>query len=423
MAAHHYTFPNRVTPGMRPGRVLAFPILMCGLWLAAAGNALGAEWLSYKAIVEVQAVDSSSGRSWLENGYGKFANDGNSGVIQPGKIGVNLDLRLQDTLWLRTTSAINSNPYAEFSFIESYLNYRPVPRSALRWRVKFGAFYAPFSLENTEPVWSSGFSSTTSVINSWIGEDVRTVGTELTVDLIGRFRQSPSDYSLYLGVFGFNDPAGAILSRRGWAQHDRQTSLLGYAPENTLGIPERIYPFKEIDNQPGFYVGGNWKFQGRYQLRAIHYDNLADDSASRGEIYAWHTKFEEVSASADLPSRVSLQAQYLTGTTSLNSTRKGVWIDTYYSAAYVLLSKAIDRHRFSFRYETFELENEGTLANLLNEKGDSWMLSYVFQPTPAWWLNVEWLRINSHGTGRDYSPDRFDDTDHQILLTVRRYFK
>jgi len=397
-------------------------LLLLALPVAVPAGAV--DRINIRGLVELQAVSSDADRGWLEGGYGKASFDDNSAAFHPGKIAAHIDLRLQDTLWLRTLTAINANPYAELAFLEAYLHYRPVPRGAMRWRLKLGAFHPPLSLENTQPGWSSDLGSTPSLINAWIGEELRTIGTELAVDWIGRYRQSPNDYSLVFGLYGFNDPAGAILSRRGWAQHDRQTSLTGYIPSPyaSTGPKAVLYPFREIDNEPGYYVGGTWKYLNRWELQAFHYDNRADASAMRDGKSAWNTRFQQLALQGELPAGVRVLGQFMIGDTKLDNRSTGVQIDADFSSAFVLVSKSFDKHALSVRYEVFDTENRSNVGNFLVEDGHSWTLSYVFKPAKDWWANVEWLAISTDGHGRNNSPAPFHDTDHQFLFSLRRYF-
>ena len=48
------------------------------------------------------------------------------------------------------------------------------------WSVKTGAFFPTISLENDDLGWTSPYTLTPSAINSWIGEELRTIGSEGT---------------------------------------------------------------------------------------------------------------------------------------------------------------------------------------------------------------------------------------------------
>ena len=53
------------------------------------------------------------------------------------------------------------------------------PRTGrVSWSVKAGAFFPTISLENDDLGWTSPYTLTPSAINSWIGEELRTIGSE-----------------------------------------------------------------------------------------------------------------------------------------------------------------------------------------------------------------------------------------------------
>lgn len=66
--------------------------------------------------------------------------------------------------------------------LETYVRYRPNSITPLRWSVKVGAFFSPISLENTEIGWTSYWTLTPYALNSWVGEELRTIGSEGQLD-------------------------------------------------------------------------------------------------------------------------------------------------------------------------------------------------------------------------------------------------
>ena len=66
------------------------------------------------------------------------------------------------------------------------------------------------------------------------------------------------------------------MASRGWALHDRQTTLFGEVGEpGDVPVPGRVL-FKEIDDRPGYYAGLHLRYFDRAELRYMHYDNRAD---------------------------------------------------------------------------------------------------------------------------------------------------
>jgi hypothetical protein len=142
-----------------------------------------------------------------------------------------------------------------FDFLEAYLRYRPVSTTAWRWSVKAGAFFPPVSLENTELGWTSPWTLTPSAINTWVGEELRTIGTEGMLE----WRSEARTLAFMASIYGWNDPAGVLVADRGWALHDRVTGLIDRPREPdaiayALHVPTPLYTYEvlEIDNRPGW---------------------------------------------------------------------------------------------------------------------------------------------------------------------------
>ena len=86
------------------------------------------------------------------------------------------------------------------------------------------------------------------------------------------------------------------MASRGWALHDRQTTLFGEVGEpGDVPVPGRVL-FKEIDDRPGYYAGLHLRYLDRAELRYMHYDNRADPEAFDAGIndFAWLTYFDSV---------------------------------------------------------------------------------------------------------------------------------
>ena len=60
--------------------------------------------------------------------------------------------------------------------LETYLRYDDAGAHDLSWSVKAGAFFPTISLENDDIGWASPYTLTPSAINSWIGDEMRTIG-------------------------------------------------------------------------------------------------------------------------------------------------------------------------------------------------------------------------------------------------------
>jgi hypothetical protein len=97
-----------------------------------------------------------------------------------------------------------------------------------------------------------------SAINTWIGEELRTFGAEYDLDWLGRQRGHDWTLSTGAAVFGWNEAAGQLMSERGWAIHDRQTTVFGKFGNASLLAPvgdERLLT-AEGANSAGYYIDG-----------------------------------------------------------------------------------------------------------------------------------------------------------------------
>ena len=162
--------------------------------------------------------------------------------------------------------------------------------------MKIGAFYPPVSLEHRAPGWSNPYTISSSALNTWIGEELRTIGVGYELEYLGQQSGSAWDFGLNAALYGWNDPAGIIIALRGFAMHDRQTPVFGRIGSYAYGRPDQRVLFAEIDNRVGYYVGGYAKHDIGIELRALHYDNRADPSAFMPSIddYAWDTRFDSL---------------------------------------------------------------------------------------------------------------------------------
>lgn len=394
---------------------------------ASATPTLGQQldWLDYRGLVEIQAFANHSNESWYSGGVSKLRYDDDSFPIQLGKAGLNLDFHLTDTLWARTLTTAYTDPEFDPNLVESYLHYRPVPKGPLRIRIKAGAFYLPLSIENTGIAWSSPYSTTVSVINSWVGEELRVAGSEVALDWSGRARQSAHDFSLYAGIYGFNDGAGTILANRGWAAHDRQAGLEDKLrlPSDFPGQEQYNHPFWEIDDRAGYYVGAAWSYMDRVKMAALYYDNRGDPSITRKGEVAWLTRFDHISGEIDLGHDFKLIGQYMIGDTL--ATPPGYTSDTDYKAWYLMLTRLMGKHRVSFRYEKFDADYLELLSGIKRtswEAGDSWMLAYRYQLSAQMQLGLEWLRIASDWNNRFGITGISSETARQLLFNISYRF-
>ena len=88
------------------------------------------------------------------------------------------DLKIGDDL--SAVAVLRGEPEQRtgIDMLEGYVSWHPAAAGPVSWSVKTGAFFPTISLENDDLGWTSPYTLTPSAINSWIGEELRTIGSE-----------------------------------------------------------------------------------------------------------------------------------------------------------------------------------------------------------------------------------------------------
>lgn len=370
-------------------------LALAGICAVAAVPASALDF-AFDGYADFRLILPGGERAWLDGGLGKLrygAGDANlqfaAGVAQ----GV-----VFFTPELVAVAALRADP-SQSTFVmplEGYLRYRPVSLTPLRWSLKAGAFFPPFSLENTEVGWTSYWTLTPSAINSWFGDELRTIGSEGTLE----WRGGEGTLAFTAAVFGWNDPAGVLIADRGWTLDDRPTALFEKArePDATLELFQQQPPgstalFEEIDGRPGWYAGATWTDFDAWKLQVFRYDNEANPAA-HNEYSAWRTSFWDGGLSKSWEN-FTLLAQGLTGMTII-APSPAFSATTKFESAYALLGWEMDDWRLAWRADVFRTHSSAT--SLFSENGHAFTVA-------ASWLPRDWLRITGEllyvDSGRD----------------------
>jgi len=337
-------------------------------------------------LVDVRAIHASDELSWFDRGLSKvrYARDENG--KRP-----NFDLAEVSVVGEASFSwALSAMAHVKFDreqknvadLVEAFVRYNPVPTSPWRVRAKAGMFFPPISLEHGDIAWTSPYSLTPSAINSWVGEEVKSTGLEVTVEHKGE----DNIFSLSGSAFMLNDPTGTLLAWRGWALHDVKATALGRFSLPNIQSLDTLFdgrqspwvePHHEIDNRVGYYVSGKWEMRDVATLSALYYDNRGDPVKLKGGQYSWGTDFYNISLFSYLPGDVELLAQYMAGTTLMGPVVNDYNVVTvsFYSH-YAMLSRMFGEQRVSLRYDSFKTEDMSFVAqDNNNENGHAWMAS------------------------------------------------
>ena len=372
--------------------------------------------------LDVRWVHTSGETSFLNRGYGLLRFDPEHDGLVLGRAFLAPTWRITDIVSLHavidTYGDHNRNPV---DLSECYLDIKPFPSSALRWRAKLGAFYMPISLENRGPGWTDVYSITPSAVNSWIGEEFRTIGAEFELRWLGASSGYLGDLALVGAVYGWNEPAGSLLAEQGFTLSDRSSTLFGYLSSPPIGF------YHEVDRNPGYYAGVSWHHHDRLEIRALHYDNRADPYAQTlSGFYAWHTQFNSAGARFEPGEHWTFIAQALDGSTSTAADEPDEPLFLMrYRAAFALASFEWNKERVTARYDEFHTHQltdyyGGEAPG--NQDGHAWTLAFTYEPSEHWQLLTEWVRATSSFPPRVELDESIIQTQSQFQLAVRYRF-
>lgn len=409
-----------------------------GVLLAATASPGAADTPSRQSFVvgtDISYVSASGHPSWAEGSAGKLRYDQDSDGLMISRAFADYKLRIADTLNATIVAELYDDGIGSgLDFTEAYLEWRPLTLSANRYRLKLGGFYPRISLENSGPAWSSPYTISSSAINTWIAEEIRVFGAEFSVSRRPQSLGGMHTFSLYAAAFWNNDPMGGLISWKGWSVHDRQSRFGDVLPLPPLPQiqPDGFFwrqdpffiPFQENDDRAGWYAGGEWQYGKRLLVRAMRYDNMADPMSVVNRQYAWYTEFTHLGLQASLPWDIGLIAQWMSGETVMGPEIRGAHVvDVGYYSNFVLLTRAIGRHRVSARYDHFEVTEDDQVPLDENaESGHAWTVAYRFQATDIASLALEWLQIHSNRPAWAYNDLATSQTEKQIQLALELRF-
>jgi hypothetical protein len=376
-------------------------LLAAWAWSAAAEDRHVLE-----GAVEVAAIAASTPfDNWLDEGEGKLRYDEDDGPLEFSRAFLAYRGRLADTVVAHATLNFHDTKDRPVDLTEAFVEWRPVPRNAWRVRSRVGAFYPKLSLENVEPGWGSPYALSASAINTWIGEELRTVGAEVRVSRVLDQVAFTPEIAFEGAVFWANDPTGALLNWRGWSLHDRQTGITSSLPlpgipaiEPWIPVPDNsrgLEPFEEIDHRAGYYAGVEWRIGDAFRLKYFHYDNHGDPEATQGDDYAWQTRFDHLGVQATLPGDVGLIGQWMDGITRMGPDL-GPWHvwDSGFDSRFVLLTRAFGRHRVTARWDDFDVQPYNDPDKYTNrDNGYAWTAAWLYQWSDRLRVGAEYVAI------------------------------
>ena len=402
---------------MRSGLVLLAMLVVAPMTTAQALEI--SDDLTISGYADLRGVAPTSQASWLQGGLGKFRYGGKQyggaeGVVQA-------ELKLGDMF--RAVTVLRAEPQTPgmVDALETYLRYDDSGGGDFSWSMKGGAFFPTISLENDDLGWTSPYTLTPSAINSWIGNELRTIGSEGTL----RWKSDLGTVSLMGALLCCNDEAGILIADRGWSMDDRPMGLFERVrlptALNIFHAPPygRTGMFDEIDGQVGWYLGAAWQMPGIVKLSVTRYDNQGEPEATSTRDQAWRTKFWSFGARTQIGSLV-LIAQQLSGYTEIEN--RGVENATKYQSGFLLGSYDMDDWRISLREDLFQTRRVGATNNIWSEDGDATTGAISWVRQNGLRITAELIRMNSRRG--EYVPAGLGlhRTDRQFQLDARYFF-
>jgi hypothetical protein len=379
---------------------------------------------TFNGMEDLRFVVPPGDESYLDGGLGKLhfgSGDGSPDVDFDQAIG---QVRAQITpeIMATATGRLDPNYGAAVDLLESWVRYRPVSTNEWSWSVKAGAFFPPMSLENDEIGWTSFWTLTPSAINSWVGEELRVLGTEGTL----QWRRMGGTVTLIGAVFAWNENAGYFLYTRGWTLDDRVAGLYSQIrePDTTVKIfgetsPQFDTPFKQFDGNPGWYLDLSWEPDDIGGFELMRYDNNANPAASGGGDTAWHTSFWDFGFRRQL-GKVTVLAQAMDGETATLPVPT-FRADTNFRSAYALAGIDLDDWWLAARADWFQIRGQPPLPDLFGEDGHAATLSASWQARSWARLTGEFVLVDSTRPERAVGGEAPRQIEKQFQLALRIY--
>ncbi|HET8818397.1 MAG TPA: hypothetical protein VFM73_02525 [Xanthomonadaceae bacterium] len=395
--------------------------------LATAGAPASAQAVQWHGHLDLRGVDAPDETAWDEGGLGKARfGAGDDGVVVAAGV-LSGTAQLGPEVLASGTLQFVPGQAQPVDVLDAWVRYRPVSTTPWRWSVRAGAFWAPVSVENEGVGWTSLWTLTPSAINSWVGEELRTIGAEASLE----HRGASADVEVFAALFGWNDPAGELLAARGWGLGDAYSGLGAvlrepdvYAPRARAPVPMTYRPFREIDGRPGWYAGVTRDVRGVGRGTLVYYDNRAErDSWERyggHRSFSWHTRFWSGAVQRRIGETV-VAFQAMVGSTVFEP-QPGVVLDTRFHAGYLLLARETGEWRPAVRVDLFGTGQRGPSRTPLEEHGHAVAVALNWRPRDHVRITGELLRIDSSRAQRRLEGRDSRQVQWLLQVAARWYF-
>ncbi len=384
-------------------------------------------------MLDLRLVATDTRQSGLKAGLDKTRFDQGGGGLRLGGGFLKLEGDLTHSIGATVIVSAQDDRVGLLDINEAWLEWRPVPSSAWKSQVRVGAFFPASSLEFDygSISWTPRDTISSSAVNSWIGEELRTVGFEYKLSRNGKQAGSAHSYGLTAGVFAANDPAGSLIAWRGWSVSDRITGLRESIPLANLpvflpggGLPNQsraVNAFRELDQRLGVYGAAHYANAQGFEATVMRYDNRADPMVLKSGQYAWLTRFNHLSAKVTGVGGWDFTVQSLQGDTLMGPS--AVYLD--FSAWYLLATRPLGPGTIALRVDSFNTteRREDILPGDPNgETGQALALAYHWRIKPGVALVTEWLTVQSDRPARALLGGPLSRTESSLSTSLRLTF-
>jgi hypothetical protein len=387
---------------------------------AALAFAMGAHATDWDASLDMRLQAADAPTAFIDGGLGILRYGDNRDGVQLGRARLAVSQDLGDLLTLKIdASAWGQHDRNPLDVTEAYFQFHPYPFGDWRPRLKLGAFYAPISLENRAAGWESPYTLSSSAMDSWVAQELRTIGAEFKLEWLGTHSGHDFNAGAVVGVYGWNEGAGVALTESGFTITDWQGSLFGRVGRPN-GVAGAVNEYHEFDKRAGTYVGLDVHYLDRITVEGLHYDNHANP-AIEDEVtgrYAWHTRFDTAGVRAENADGWTAIVQWMAGETYVAPDEFGL-LEWAFVTRYVLISKRTGAHTLSARYDDFKVDAEQTYPEGA-QAGHALTLAYRFEPNSHWRFTLEWVRARSfEGNRAVLEGEAPFDTQSNVQLAIR----
>jgi hypothetical protein len=400
-------------------------------WCVAGAAHAQADLFSADTIsgfLDFRAALSKGERSWTDDGFGKTRFSGGRDTYALDATLASADLvwrpRFSWNVYGLLDATVQPGQQGMVEVSEGFVAYKSGPGA---WRVtaKAGYYYPEVSLEHEGATWRVADTITPSAINSWVGEEVKVAGAEVSASR--KFGEQSLGGTF--GIYGNDDTSGTLLSFRGWALHDLRSTFGGRFPLS------RLSPFMsrrqdqwteaslELDDRAGFYGRLEYRPTPSSAFHVFYYDNAGDRHAVTRKQWSWDTTFTEAGARVWLTPDVKLTAQAMHGETYMGFvTPSGIWADVEFNSAYASAMRQLtETSKVTVRADWFETNDKSMVAqDNNNERGWALTAGYSHKLNTHMTFLAEGLQVWSDRPSRSYAgvPRRVDGTTFQGALRI-----